>query len=108
MFVALPTNHLYPFFLHAFRIIPPSLFISAIALETHVATSSLVGRLVVPWKTPSAIIHDCHVRCMRSLNGLLKPTSTGWQEEVHPPGMCFTSTPSFWIICTTYAIMWHW
>ncbi len=107
MFVSAPPNHSYPVFLHAFRMISPSLFISVIALATHVATSCLVGVLVVPWMTPSAIIHDSHVLRRRSLNGLLKPTLMGWQREVHPPGMCFTSTPSSWILCTTDAIMWH-
>jgi hypothetical protein len=108
MFVASPPNHLYPVFFHVFQINPPSLFISAIMLATHVATSSLVDVLVVPWMTPSEIIHNSHVQCRRSLNGSLKPTSTGWQREANPPGMCFTSTPSSWILCTTNAIMWHW
>ena len=64
-------------------------------------TPRLVGELVVPWMTPSAIIHDIHCRRTRSLNGLLKPTSTGWQREVHPPGRCVTSIPSSWILVTT-------
>lgn len=35
------------------------------------------------------------------LIGLLIPTSTGWQKEVYPPGVCWTSTSSFCISLTT-------
>ena len=64
---------------------PTSFFISAIARLTHPATSRLDGELVVPWMIPSLIIHEIHCRLTRSLKGLLKPTLTGWQREVHPP-----------------------
>ncbi len=42
------SNHSNPDFIHAFLTIPCSAFMSAIAQSTHVATSSLVGGLVVP------------------------------------------------------------
>ncbi len=44
------SNHSNPDFIHAFLTIPfpCSAFMSAIARSTHVATSSLVGGLVVP------------------------------------------------------------
>ncbi len=42
------SNHSNPDFIHAFLTIPCSALMSAIARSTHVATSSLVGRLVVP------------------------------------------------------------
>ncbi len=40
--------------------------------------------------------HSCHMRQMRFLIGLLNPTSTDWQKEVYPTGICWTSLPSFW------------
>ena len=101
-------DHSYPCLFHKFRIISPSPFISIIAALTHFATSTLDGGLIVLWMTPSTIIQFNHCFCIQSLNGLLKPTSTGWQREAHPPpGMCFISMPSSLIICTTNAIMWH-
>ncbi len=69
--------HLYSVFNHAFLTIACSLVISFIPSITYVATFSLVGVLVVPWMTPSEIIHDIHSFRRQSLNGLLKPMSTG-------------------------------
>ncbi len=70
------SNHLNPILSHAFFMIRCSSFICAITLSTHTATSHLVGKLVVPSWTPSAIIHLIHIFRMRDLKGLLNPTST--------------------------------
>ena len=85
--------------------IAPSPRISSIVPVTHVAMSSLIGKRVVLWMMASAKSQLCHIHQMWSLNGLLKPTSTGWQRDVQPPGMCCTSTPNSWIFWTTDPIM---
>ncbi len=100
-------NHSYSVFFQVLHMIFPSPCISSIIPATHVATSSLIGERVVPWMTASAMIQLCHARRVQSLNGLLKPTSTGWQREVQPPGMCCTSTPNSWIRWMTDPIMWQ-
>ncbi len=71
--------HSYSVFNHAFLNIARSLFISFIASSTYVARFSLIGLLVVPWMTPSEIIHDIHCFRRRSewlieddVNGLTK------------------------------------
>ena len=40
--------------------------------------------------------------------GLFIPRSTGWENDVRPPGLCSASSHKSWIHLTTGSIIWYW
>lgn len=81
-----------------------SLKIDKFANVIHCATKVIVG-LRSLFCSALATNHSCFLPPI--FNVIVKRIVTGWQIWVNPPGMCWTSTPSFWVSRNTLPNKWQ-